>query len=59
MKKAIIAILIILGLAIGLDLAVEAKTEKAEDIALTDWGCMSDCQRQGYMYGLCKRQCSW
>lgn len=25
----------------------------------TDWTCMSDCQSNGYMWGYCKKLCSY
>lgn len=38
--------------------ALLAATISTSALAITDFTCVSNCQSQGYQYGLCKSRCS-
>lgn len=49
MKKIIVIALLLLVIATGIAYAY----------CQTDYTCVGDCTRQGYMWGYCKKICSW
>lgn len=40
-------------------IAITLMTIAATAYAFTDFKCMNDCQRKGYMYGYCLKVCSY